>query len=126
MRKRGATSQPSTKSSVDEHTAAQAHLDGHAPVKVEDRKAAVEGLQAGDRLGVSIGKETYFPIKFNGFDVGPVSIETTVREGESGADAYLRVRGAAEAIFQAEYEVKVKDYFDRLRKTGERADRERS
>jgi hypothetical protein len=76
-------------------------------------------LDPGDPVRVTIGKETFFPIKFNGFDVGPVEASTTVRGDETPEDAYVRAATAAEVMFAAQFEVKMRQYFERLARVDE-------
>lgn len=82
-------------------------------------------LDAGDTVDATVGKETFYPIKFNGFDVGPVRVTTKVREGETGDDAFLRARGSAEAMFLAEFDLKLRDYFKRLERVGDETENRR-
>lgn len=53
-------------------------------------------------------------MKYNGFDVGPVTVRTTVQPGEGYSEAYARARTAAYAMFEAEFKIKNKQYRDRL------------
>lgn len=127
-RRQAATTSRSKMSSDDddakvekvEGRVAQAATYGARP----ETNAKVE-LDAGDTVDATIGKETFYPIKFNGFDVGPIRVTTTVREGETGDDAFLRARGSAEAMFLAEFDLKLRDYFKRLERVGDETESRR-
>jgi hypothetical protein len=79
----------------------------------------------GGSIEVTCGRETFFPIKFNGFDVGPVTVRTQVRAGETAREAYSRAAAAARAMFSAAFDVKLGDYLDRLGDVAEECDRRR-
>lgn len=67
----------------------------------------------GDVITLTIGPETYFPIRFNGFAVGPITMSTRVSIGESGRQAYLRLKRALEALLREEFETAAKRFFAR-------------
>ena len=73
-------------------------------------------LDAGDAVTFTAGKETFCPIKFHAFDVGPFTATTTVREGESYVDALDRVKAAAQLAWDTEYEEKLAGHGDRVRR----------
>lgn len=75
-------------------------------------------LEVGDELSATLGPETYFPIKFNGFTVGPVAARTRVREGETGEQAWLRLHRFCDELFQAEFDISSRRYIDRLKEVG--------
>lgn len=64
----------------------------------------------GDFVTVTIGKESFCPVKYNGFDVGPIAVSVTVREGETHAGAYRRARLAASVLFEAEFDLRVEEF----------------
>lgn len=64
-----------------------------------------EGLSAGDRVEVTVGRQVFNPEKYCSFEVGPVRVSVTVREGESGAEAYVRASTAAQTMFESEYQI---------------------
>lgn len=84
---------------------------------------ALSGLGPGDVVTVTKGKEVFFPVKFNGFDVGPLSATTVIREGEDSGEAYSRARSSLEVLFRVEYELAAKEYFERLADVQARADK---
>lgn len=73
-----------------------------------------EDLHEGDSFTVTHGKEVFTPIKFHTYEVGPLSVSVTIRKGESVTDAYTRARRFLETAFQAEFELKKRDYFARM------------
>lgn len=82
---------------------------------VENAKREIDfTLQEGDEIAFTFGAETFSPVKYNTFSVGPFTIKSVVRPGESAKDAYVRIRTAAGVMFEAEFEFKKKDFFARL------------
>lgn len=71
-------------------------------------------VDEGDRLRVVIGRETFSPVKYNTFDVGPLEMTVTVRRGESAADAFLRARVVLEQLFDAELATRIREFVDHL------------
>ena len=57
-------------------------------------------------MSVTLGSETFSPVKYNTFSVGPITVRVKVRQGEGAADAYARARRMAEVAFEAEFELK--------------------
>jgi hypothetical protein len=84
---------------------------GGTPQAVGDSDA----LGAGDTLTVTIGSETFCPVKYHPYVVGPLSVSVRVREGESGFDAYQRAREFLTKLVQVEFEVRTKEMFGRIR-----------
>ena len=80
-------------------------------------------LGEGDQLLVTIGKETYYPggaQKFNGFEVGPMSVTVTIRKNETAAQAWVRGRSVLENLFEAELVLRIDEFvahLDQARKT---------
>jgi hypothetical protein len=79
-------------------------------------------LEVGDSLTVTIGCETFCPVKFHPYQVGPLSTTVRVREGETGFDAYLRARGFLAKLVQVEFEVHTKEMFGRIRQAAASAE----
>jgi len=79
----------------------------------------------GGAIEVACGKETFFPIKYNGFDVGPVTVRTQIRAGETARQACARAAAAARVMFASEFDLKLGDYLDRLGEVVEECDRRR-
>lgn len=89
-----------------------------------DELAGGPGLYAlgpGDEVAFTVGREGFTPVKFHTFEVGPFTVTTKVREGETGAEAVARARVAAQAIFDAEYKRKLDAYLDHVREASETA-----
>jgi len=70
----------------------------------------VKNTDAGDSLTVTIGKEIIFPVKFNGVEVGPLSMTVRIRVGETAGQAYTRARIVLEHLFETEFAVRIKDF----------------
>jgi ribosomal protein L37AE/L43A len=73
----------------------------------------------GDRVVVHYGPELFSPKQFNNFTVGPFQIETTVRSGETTAQAMQRASDDLHRFASLEYKRKSNDYIERLKKLGE-------
>lgn len=74
-------------------------------------------VAAGDSLTITMGKEVYYPggsQKFNGFEVGPMSITVTIRAGESAAQAWVRGRSVLEHLFEAELDLRISEFVEHL------------
>lgn len=69
---------------------------------------------------VTVGPETFSPVKYNSFSVGPISATARVEPGETLSSAYSRAYHNAHALFDAEYQIAVQRYFDRIRENAER------
>lgn len=72
-------------------------------------------LRPGETLTVTIGQETFKPLDYHSFSVGPIVVGITIQPGETAEQAYSRARIAAETLFEAEFELKVKSFKDHLR-----------
>lgn len=84
-------------------------------LKQSPRLADVRGSAfPGDSVSVTAGKEIFFPVKFQGFEVGPISFQTAIGPGESLEQAYGRASSVVAAMFEAEFNMKRVDYFRRL------------
>lgn len=77
-------------------------------------------LDAGDSLTVTMGKEILYPVKFNGVEVGPLSATVRIRPGETAAQAWGRARGVLEQLFEAEFDLQVKQLADHLGRARDR------
>lgn len=71
-------------------------------------------LFPGDRIHFTAGKETFYPGRAVGFEVGPITVETTLGPGEEADDAYVRAVTSAYVMFEAEFHQKRVAYFKRL------------
>ncbi len=100
------------------------------PVQADTGQVAATGMQtarglrppvnvppggfSGDVFTVTVGEEKFFPVKFQGFTVGPVAYTTALGPGEDAASAYARASAVAHAMFEAEFQMKRVDYWRRL------------
>lgn len=113
------TQAPALGSSVGEQIR-QGQLEGMkcaASLEPNDGAASRADLvDAGDLLTVTMGKETFFPEKFNGFDVGPLTVSVTIRNGESAAKAWVRARSVLEQLYFAEFDLRVQEYMEHIGK----------
>jgi hypothetical protein len=75
--------------------------------------------EVGDWVEATAGKELFFPIKFQSFEVGPITVGVHTREGETYATAFMRASLAAEELFEAEFEVKLRGFADRVKRARE-------
>jgi hypothetical protein len=71
---------------------------------------------AGATIKVTWGKETFQPIPFNTFEVGPFEATASVQDGESVEDAYRRVYGELEAFAAKVRKQKAASYAEELGK----------
>lgn len=81
------------------------------------REAATHlDLRPGEKLLVTLGPQKFFPVKFNGFEVGPFAAELTVREGETGEQTFLRAHSMLSRLDEAEFALSWDRCKQRLRK----------
>jgi hypothetical protein len=64
----------------------------------------------GDRVKVTIGKMMFCPVKYQGYEVGPLSLEVEVQDGEDYLAAYNRARLLLTVMFEAEHELQRKEF----------------
>lgn len=115
---------PSSASKKETTAAVQATFPAELPTPKADQKgwAANLGgnLDPGDKLTVTLGAETFAPVAYNSFTVGPFSTTVTVREGEGVEDAYMRAHHILSQLFEVEFKLKRKQYFQHLGESGDR------
>jgi hypothetical protein len=70
-------------------------------------------LDEGDVITVTHGAETYQLGPFASFTTGPVSLSITIRKGEAIDQAYARAHRVLDVAFEAEFELKRHQYFQR-------------
>lgn len=75
-------------------------------------------LDIGDAVTITLGKETFFPEKYNGFDVGPLSATVRLRAGETLDELWLRAHRVLDVMFEAEFELKNRQWRPRLGEAG--------
>ena len=64
---------------------------------------------------VTLGKELFCPVQYYSFEVGPYSITTQVREGETVEEACTRARKRLEAVQAEDFELKLRGHLERIR-----------
>jgi len=74
----------------------------------------VATLDPGDEVSVTIGRELYSPIRYQTFEVGPYTVVTKVRPGETAREAFARARAVAQEAWDQEFEEKVGQHGDRV------------
>lgn len=79
-------------------------IPGSQVLEVQDREV----------LTVVSGRELFAPVKFFTFEVGPITIETTVRENEAYEDAIERCNKLLESGMQAQFTEKMANFFSRM------------
>lgn len=70
---------------------------------------------------MTAGKEHYTPQPGNGFEVGPVSVEVTLRMGEGVDEFFLRAHRTLDIAFEAEFDLKRRQFWARLAESKEPA-----
>lgn len=77
-------------------------------------------LSPGDLVSYTCGSEKFSPRKtFSVCEIGSITVETRVRTrpdgtSETAGEAYARARRVAHQMFEAEFELKRKEFFGRL------------
>ena len=74
-------------------------------------------LSEGDTITLTFGGELYAPVQYNNWTLGPFTMGTTIRKGETEDDAIERLQTALNKHAKAEYERKSVGFLKRLRKT---------
>lgn len=115
--KNAAPLEPQTSSGLLDHAKAQAETirmnsEGWGP-------GLGLNVDPGDKLTFTIGAETYAPVPYNTFTVGPFSATVTVRKGEDLAETYMRAYRFLATVFEAELVLKKKHFWDRMAEAGE-------
>lgn len=66
-----------------------------------------------ERLTVSSGREVYAPIPYHSFEVGPITMETALQDGESPADGAARCHTILAEAMQNQFTEKMVGFFER-------------
>lgn len=77
-------------------------------------RAFVDGLRVGDSFTLTSGAETY-ALEGGSVMIGPISATITIRPDEKPDEAYVRSRVLIEALYQAEFEIKINAFKQRRR-----------
>lgn len=94
---------------------------------MKTRSSSVQTIDALDAEATAAmtftkGKETYTPIRFHSFEVGPFSVTLEPKsDGETWRELSKRGEALAESVFQDHYAKAIERYFDRVEDAGRRA-----
>ncbi len=77
-------------------------------------------IDEGDAVTFTLGKEVYWPHRSAGYEVGPFSVTVRLRKGESPEDLAKRAHHFLDVLFEAEFELKRKQFRERLGESGEK------
>jgi hypothetical protein len=69
-----------------------------------------------ESFAVTMGSETFSPISYNSFTVGPFSLTVRIMRGESFEGAFDTAMEKLEALFKREYETKLAEHLERVKK----------
>jgi hypothetical protein len=72
-----------------------------------------------DTLTVVWAKEAYWPTRSHGFEIGPLTITTTIHKDETPLDAYKRCWADLEAMANKMYLSKREAFHQRARNSGQ-------
>jgi hypothetical protein len=86
--------------SVDVQVAAWAEPEKRFSAEVPD---PLDGLCEGDGLTYCRGKELFTPVKYNAVEIGPFTVDVSVKVGESGRQAAERARAVVDSLWEAEF-----------------------
>jgi len=79
----------------------------------QSRAARIPAMQIdGGILTIALGQETFSPMAYNTFSVGPITLSVQLKDANIGA-AYTKARSVLEEIFQVEFECKAQAFFAR-------------
>lgn len=70
----------------------------------------------GTEMLVTWGAEIYFPVKFNGFHVGPFSMTVVVQDGERPIDAKRRAMAHLNEIANEEIKERLPKFMEQCRR----------
>lgn len=87
---------------------AQNKAQNKAPKSGADN--AVGATYDGASVTVTIGKTNLCPVKYNGFDVGPLSMTVKVGRTETPVEAYQRARLVLTELYEAEFSLRLQDF----------------
>jgi hypothetical protein len=92
-------------------TAAEKKRQAAAPNAVD---GPAEAPQAPQTVTVRSGREVFSPVQYHSMEVGPVTVTTTLGEGETPLEAQRRCQPLLEEMIQDEFTSKMENYFRRL------------
>lgn len=68
-----------------------------------------------ETLTVTWGAEKFSPVQYQNFDVGPFSVTITSEPGLSLEEAHARALGHLKSVAEAQFEVQLRGFLDRLK-----------
>ena len=86
-----------------------------SPAASDPPAYVVAALDDGDEVTFTVGAETFSPIRFHTFTVGPVQVKTRLRPRETAPAAIERARLAAQHAFDEEHARKLAAFLERVR-----------
>jgi hypothetical protein len=90
------------------------------PANTSKEKVMVLGTKAvGSKLTVTWGPEKFSPISYHTFDVGPFTMETTIKEDETADQAFQRAHQYLSQQARKAFQSRMREYFERVKETAE-------
>lgn len=77
--------------------------------------AVAEQPMSGQMITVTWGEEVLQPIQYNGFRIGPITLSTPVKEGETVEQAYSRVWAMLAKLGERQFTDKLDTFKNHLR-----------
>lgn len=68
----------------------------------------------GDTIAVTWGAQTFSPVPFNSFTVGPFSITTTIGDNETAKQTYDRAKAYLDKLASVEYVAQRNHYYAKI------------
>lgn len=68
-------------------------------------------------MTIAYGREHFQPTKYQGMDIGPFEMTTTIREGESPIEAKRRLTAVMNQMAEEEFAEKLPRFLVRVRST---------
>lgn len=87
--------------------------------RAEDERDGWPGSIAAESVTVTWGKETFTPVRFNSFDVGPFSITVARVPGEGIDELRKRAQAHLERVAEEEFDRKLRAHLGRVRRAAE-------
>ena len=82
---------------------------------------ALAEMCEGDEVSVTFGEETFSPVQYNSFRIGPFFYKTRVHKGETPEQAFDRANAYVTRMAQRAFKEKMETYFGHLREAGKAA-----
>lgn len=75
----------------------------------------------GSKLLISWGSERLQAVQYCTAEIGPFSMEVTIREGETPKRAYARAKAVLNRIAEEEFRTKIPEHVNRIKRAGNAA-----